>query len=138
MNKKTLIFLLLGGGALMVLCGCIAVIAISGAFGLTQPAADTGGDFMTALREGNFARAYGLCHPNLQAELGSAEGLAELIVSNRVEPVDWDFSSRDVSGDNAELSGSVTFSGDRQGALQLVMVKSGDSWSVAGFNFQEQ
>lgn len=138
MKNKT--WLIIGIVALVLCCGIIIVIALVGGllgFGLTQPAATTGEAFMTALKDGNYSKAYDLCTPDLQQELGGVQGLQAIIVDNNVQPTGWTFSSRETSGSMAELKGSVTFTGGRAGSVRVTLSQVGNNWLVAGFNLRE-
>ena len=117
----------------------VAVVAIGfvAIFSATQPAADMGDAFMNALKAGDYARAFDLCSPQLQAELKSAEEFEKWLKANQVQPVSWAFTSREIStsaaGATAQLKGSVALTGDRQASLELNLTKVGDEWLVLGF-----
>jgi hypothetical protein len=64
--------------------------------------------------------------------------LEALIVNNNVQPTQWSFSSRNVSGNMAELTGSVTLTGNRAGSVRVTLTQSGNNWLVAGFNLNEK
>lgn len=139
MNKKVLLII---GGVLAVLC-CIGIIiaaAVGGlaAFGITQQPASVGDSFMGALKDGDYNKAYGLCTEDLQGELGGAQDLRALIEDADVRPTKWSFTSRNVSGDEAELTGDVTFTNNREGTVELVLFKIDGNWRVAGFNLTEK
>jgi len=137
MNK----ILLLVVGVLLVLClACVGVIALAAVFGIgaTQPIAEAGDEFMTALKNEDYTRAYSLCTPALQQELKNPQGLANIIRNGRVLPTRWSYSSRNVSGDQGELEGTVTFVGNREGTLELVLAQVGGTWKIAGFHLREK
>ena len=136
MNRKTLFII---GGVILVVClGCAALIGIAFVGGMlgTQPAATVGDSFMTALKDGNYSQAYGLCAPDLQKELGNASGLQTLIKNAQVQPTQWSFSSRNITNDVGELDGSVTFANNREGTVRLVLGKAGSDWKITGFNLK--
>lgn len=139
MNRKTILII---AGVVVLLCIGLIVLAVAGGviggLALTQPAASTGDAFMTALKDGHYDQAYTLCSDNLQQEVGSIQRLEELIQSNNVQPTEWSFTSRNTSGDQAELSGSVTFTGKRSGTVRLVLEKVGNDWKVSGFHLKEE
>ncbi len=138
MNKK--VILIIVGVALVLCIGCVAVIAIAAGLGigLTQPAATAGDAFMTALKGGDYAKAYALCSPSLQRELKDAQGLEALIKRGTGQPTAWSFSSRNVTNDQGELSGSVTFTGNREGIVRLSLTQVGGEWKIIGFNLSEK
>lgn len=139
MNQKVLLLL---AAIALGFCLCVIVMA-AGVFlfasGLTQPAATVGEEFMTALKDGDYQKAFSLCSPALQRELGgNATGLERLIKNGRVEPTTWTFTSRDVEGDTAELNGSASFTGNRKGTVRVTLGQDGGKWRVIGFNLREQ
>jgi hypothetical protein len=140
MGRRT-IFIIVGVVAgLCVLCGLIGVVAVAGgAFAgitLTQAPADQGEKFMTLLKQGDYDGAFELCTPELQQKLGDGDGLGELITRGNSQPTKWTINSRNVSGDRADLSGNVTFTGDREGTLALVLFKNGEVWQVDAFQMK--
>jgi hypothetical protein len=137
-NTRKIIFIV-AGVALALCVGCVVIFGVIGfgAFNQTQPAATTGENFMTALKNGNYSSAYNMCGADLKNELGSVQGLENLITQGRVQPVSWNFSSRNTSGNQAQLDGSATFSGNRNGTVRIVLEKSGNDWQIIGFNLKE-
>ncbi len=138
MNKKLL--LIVGGLLAVCVVGFIAVDAAGGALAIggTQPAAKVGDSFMTALKSGDYAQAFGLCSPELQNKLQDAKGLQSMIEAGKAQPASWTFNSRNLSNGTAELAGDVTFAGGQTGNVSLVLGKSGSDWRVTGFNLKEK
>ncbi|MBI3914645.1 MAG: hypothetical protein HY327_10740 [Chloroflexi bacterium] len=138
MNKKVL--LIIGGVALGACLLCAGIIVVAGALGvgLTQPAATVGDAFMTALKNGDYDAAYNLCAPSLQQELKSARNLETLVKNGKVQPTEWTFASRDISGDSGQLDGTVKFTGNREGTVRVVLAQVGGAWKVTGFNLKEK
>lgn len=138
MNKK--ILLVLGAGLLVVCLVCVGVIGVAFVLGLgaTQSISDVGDAFMTALKNEDYSTAYNLCTPALQQELRNPQGLANLIRNANVRPMRWSYASRNVSNDQGQLEGSVTFVGNREGTLQLVLTQGGGTWKIAGFRLREK
>ena len=136
MNTKTILII---GAVVVMLCVCafaaIIGIAILGGVGLTQPSADVGEKFMTALKAGDYDSANGLCHPALQQKVGGAAGLKRLVESGKAQPSKWSFSSRNVNNDEATLEGTVTMAGG-EGTVKLDLVKVGNDWKIIAFNLQ--
>ncbi|HKZ54270.1 MAG TPA: hypothetical protein VJ123_02235 [Anaerolineales bacterium] len=89
-----------------------------------------GDEFMTALKNGDYAAAYALCGPDLQQEVGSAEGLQAAIP---VALSEWSFSSISQSNDSGTLQGTAQ-GPDGAYDLTLVLQKVGDVWKIAGYN----
>lgn len=138
MNKK--ILLVIAGGLLVLCLVCAGVLVVTFALGMgaTQPIANVGDEFMTALKNEDYNRAYSLCAPSLQQELRNPQGLANLIRNANVRPTQWSYSSRNVTNDQGQLDGSVTFVGNREGTLQLVLTRVGGTWKIAGFHLREK
>jgi hypothetical protein len=138
MNKK--ILLIIGGVALVfcLLCVIFFVVVFALGMGATQPAASAGEAFMTALKNGDHAGAYNLCSPALQRELGNAGSLGTRIKNGKVEPTAWTFSSRDINNDTGQLDGTVTFTGNREGTVRLVLTQVGGEWKISAFSLKEK
>ncbi|CAG0956950.1 hypothetical protein ANRL3_00617 [Anaerolineae bacterium] len=136
MKMKTILII---GGIGVLLCVCLFVviigIAVVGGLGMTQPTADVGEKFMTALKTGDYDTAYGLCHPALQQKLGGASGLKRLVESGKAQPSKWNFSSRNVNNDEGTLEGTVTMAGG-EGTVKLELVKVGSDWKIVSFNLK--
>ena len=94
------------------------------------------GDFMTALKSADYAKAYDMCGADLQKELGSAQGLKKFIEGGNFQPVSWNFSSTNVNNDRAEVSGdAVVGSNNRTVTAALVLSNASGDWKVIGINF---
>ena len=100
---------------------------------LAQPAADVGNAFMKALKNADYARAYELCDPDLQEELGSVADLGEWMVANGIEPVEWSFPERNLVGDMVQVLGISTFAGDQEAMVELLLIQVDGEWRVGGF-----
>ena len=142
MNRKVLLII---GAVLLALCllcgliiGAVTLFPIVLGFGATQPAADAGEAFMTALKSGSYPQAYGMCAPALQQELKSPQGLQQLVTNGKVQPASWSFSSRNVNGNSAQLDGTATFANGTQGTVRIVLAQNGSVWQVVGFNLKAQ
>lgn len=138
MNKKIVLIIAAVLLVLCLLCAGVGVLAVVLGMGATQPIVDVGDQFMNALKSEDYNRAYALCAPSLQQELRNAQGLANLIRNARVQPVQWSYSSRNINNDQGQLEGTVTFVGNREGTLQLVLTQVGGTWKIAGFRLREK
>lgn len=137
MERRTM-YLIGGLVGACILCSCIGLIAMMAtgglaALGLTGPSAEVGESFMAALRDRDYNTAYNLCDPALQAELGGVEGLQTLVEGGSATPSTWSFTSREVSGNTATLSGSMTFENGNSGQVDLTLANSGSSWLLTSF-----
>ena len=137
MNRRTIV---IGVGALIVLCLCFVVIGVAlagtsvlGVLGLTQPVTDTGDKFMQSLKVADYDSAYALMAPALQRKLGNVQDLRKMVESGRVQPTQWTFTTRKMNGNDGHLEGSVTMLSG-QGTVSLDLIKSGNDWQIVAFN----
>jgi hypothetical protein len=101
---------------------------------LARPAVEVADAFMTAVKEADYAEAYELCDPELQAEFGSAEGLGTWMEERGIKPLIWHFLSRAERDDEIDLAGTGTFPADQVLAVKMVLVQVEGEWRVAGFS----
>jgi len=124
---------------LMCLGGVLLLALQVGApLAATQGPVDAADVFLGAMRDGNYGAAYSLAHPGLQQQVRNAQGLEQVVKNGRVEPTAWSFTSRQVAGDQAELTGNVTFTGNRTGTVEVVLATDGQEWKVIGFHMKEE
>jgi hypothetical protein len=90
--------------------------------------------FMMALQEADYATAYDLCAPDLQAEFGSAEDLGAWIQDNGIEPLDWTFTSENPVDEMYQFLGTALFAGDLETDLEVTLIQVDGDWLVAGFH----
>jgi hypothetical protein len=90
--------------------------------------------FMLALQTADYAAAYDLCAPDLQAEFGSAEDLGVWMQEYGVEPLDWTFTSEDQVDDMYQFLGTALFAEDLEADLEVTLIWVDDEWLVAGFH----
>lgn len=125
-----------------VLLTLLALTGAAAGCGVVETAQEfnqTGNDFMTALKDGQYETGYGLLIAELQAKLGTAADLEKLIKDNNAQPNEWTFSSWNISTDEnqnniAKVEGSVTYQGGQTGVVTLELVKSGDDWKIFSFD----
>lgn len=99
----------------------------------------TAGDFMTALKGGDYAKAYDMCGADLQKELGSAQGLQNFIEKGNFQPSSWNFTSTNVNNDRADVSGNAVMGSDNRAmTVSLVLSNASGSWKVIGINFAKK
>ena len=91
---------------------------------------DAANAFMTALANEDYAAAFDLSGPQLQAEVGSAEGLAAAIPGGLSE---WTFTSINQENNTATMQGTGTRDGDTYN-VGLYLEKVGDTWKVEGYS----
>jgi hypothetical protein len=140
MSRRTIYIIVGVVVGVCVICGGIGLIAVAGGaiagIGLTQAPADQGEKFMTLLKQGDYDGAYDLCTPDLQKKLSNGAGLGKLITGGNSQPASWRINSRNVSGNRADLKGDVTFTNKRDGTLELVLFKLGNTWKVDAFQMK--
>lgn len=118
----------------LIVVGSLALFVAVLAFGvmtLTRPVVDAGDTFMTALKQGDFPRAYALAAPELQRELGSAQDLAKRAEPER--PASWGWSSRSIRNATGRVSGGYTRLDGVPRRAELVMRKVDGEWRVTAF-----
>jgi hypothetical protein len=108
----------------------IVIILIVNTF--TQPIVAAGEEFMTALKQGDYERAYTLCTPELQDALGSQAGMAELV--QNYQPTEWNWTSRSIRNGVGRLSGSFTYADGKTGSVHLVLRQIGSDWRLVSFS----
>lgn len=135
-KKKSKLGLILGlAGGAVLLCVAFFLVLFLVVLKATGPAADVGESFLVALRDRNYRAAYNLCTNDLQAEIGSADDLRNLLEDNDAVPVSWTITSRKIENDQAQLLGNGSFSGGREADIEIVLDKVENTWLVSGFHF---
>lgn len=122
-------FVLIGVLGVAVLAFAIVTLVTA----LTRPVVDVADAFMTALKDGDFARASGHTTPALQRETGGAGGFARGIGAYR--PATWSWSQRSIRNGVGRVSGSVTYQNGTNGSVRLTMSQIDDNWRVEGYSF---
>lgn len=140
MSRRTIIIIVVA--LLVVCCGCGGIgFAVAGTGGLailgaTQPAVDSADKFMTAIKDSNWQAATNLCTPDLQREIAQQGGMQRFIEGNRVKPVSWTFTSRNVENNRAEVSGKAVFTDNRPGTVEISLVNT-DGWKITSISLSE-
>ncbi len=121
-----IVLMVLGGLALF---GGGLFLILSWALG---PMVRSGDDFMGALRDRQFERAYALTTPALQREVGDAARMGGSI--GTYQPADWSWSQRSIRNGVGRLEGSVTYSGERSGRVRLQLREVDGQWRVEAYS----
>lgn len=121
-----IVLMVLGGLALF---GGGLFLILSWALG---PMVRSGDDFMGALRDRQFERAYALSTPALQREVGDAARMGASI--GTYQPADWSWSQRSIRNGVGRLEGSVTYSGERSGRVRLQLREVDGQWRVEAYS----
>ena len=95
------------------------------------PMVQSGDDFMGALRDRQFDRAYALSTPALQREVGDAARMGAAI--GIYQPAEWSWSTRSVRNGVGRLEGAVTYSGGRSGSVRLQLEQVDGQWRVVAY-----
>lgn len=122
----------------VVLLGCVGLaVGLGGVvMNATQPVVTAGDAFLTALKDGNYDRAYALSTPGLQQKVQNAQGLQRTLGVSRLPLKSWSFSSRSVNNAEGHVAGSGELEDGRTVAIDLQFEQTGDDWKVSGFNIQ--
>lgn len=137
MSRRTVLFIVAGVVILCVACvGLVAAIA-GGVFLLTRDMADTGSDFMKAVRAEDYEKAYELCAPSFRNELESAEGLRSFFVEYNFLPSGWTFTNTSIKDNTGVMSGTADLKNGARASFELNFAKIDGDWRVTGFHFQE-
>ncbi len=123
MTKKFMIVSVLVVFAAMALTGCQTLGSIG----------ETGDQFMTALKNQDYAASYALLTPDLQTELGGLDGWQSFAEPRNFD--EWKFTNNQFENDQGQLDGEATL-GNEIYYLQLVLQNIGDEWRVAGIDIQ--
>mgnify|MGYP000857343718 FL=1 len=123
-------------GILIGVVGCCAMIG--GYFQLfLKPIQNTGRDFLTSLQQQNYDIAYSLMSDDLQAELGSPEGLRNFMVSSDLSFTSYKTGTlKRIPGDpvQAVMLADLNLTVGSVQAIEIDMQVGADNfWQVIGF-----
>ena len=121
MNKKILTFSVAALVLSIILVGCQTLGNIG----------DTGNDFMSSLKNQDFAAGYALLTPELQSELQGVDGWQAFAEPRNFS--EWTFTNNQFENDSGQLDGEATL-GNEVYTISLVMQKVKDDWKVAGID----
>lgn len=100
-----------------------------------SPALSAAGDaFLTAAHAGDWATAFGLCAPSLQAIVHDGPGLEASMAG--AQPVTWVWTGDTPAGDHEDLTGQATFRNGSRGSARLAMSQVAGHWMVAGIHMR--
>lgn len=116
--------------------GAVFLPVVDALMPLAQAAADVAHAFMQALKDADYERAFELCESSLQEEFGSAADLDGWMRDNGIEPLEWTFFERNVTGDMVEVLGIGTLAGGQQATIEVLLAEVDGEWLIAGFQFQ--
>jgi hypothetical protein len=120
--------------AFLLLCGVGVALLIGGVFAATQPVVNAGDAYMSALRDGDYNKAFDLSTPALQQEVGSADNLKAAVGSK--QPTSWSFTSRSINNGQGSLSGTTTFTDGTNGTVDMGLSQVGNDWKVSGIRLK--
>jgi hypothetical protein len=120
--------------ALVVVCGIGGALLVGGVINATQPVYDAGQTYMTALRDGDYNKAYDLSAPSLQQEAGNAEGLQSVLGTKPL--ASWNFTSRSINNNQGSLEGTTTYTDGSTGTVTMALTQVGNAWKVAGISLK--
>ncbi|QDU36156.1 hypothetical protein Mal4_04390 [Maioricimonas rarisocia] len=112
-----------------VVIGALVTVPIAwGVLAMTADARHAGREFVNALRDEKYERAFDLCSSILQAELGDAEELARR-TNTAALPGWWLWTQSSVRGNEARLTSRVRTWWSRHG-LSVQLTYEEDAWRV--------
>jgi hypothetical protein len=123
MNKKIIAISVAALVLSIILAGCQTLGNIG----------DTGNNFMTSLKNKDYAGSFALLTPDLQAELGGVESWQAFAEPRNFS--EWTFTNNQFENDSGQLDGEATL-GNEVYTISLVMQKVKDEWKVAGIDIQ--
>lgn len=134
---------LIVAGVLAGICLCVCVIggaffAITGGglaalFGAVAAPATAGGQFLTAVKNGDFDAAYDLMDPGLQADFGSPDALAEQLAGDGVLVEDYSITNTQLDNNAATLAGVLVLEDGGRTDFELELNNRDGVWRVTEF-----
>ena len=100
----------------------------------TQPVVEAGEVYLTALRDGDYTRAYDMSASALQQEVGDAEGLQVLMAERQLAT--WSITSRSINNSQGNLSGTTTYTNGETGTVEMALTQVGNEWKVSGLSLR--
>ena len=123
--------LLIVGGAIAAFVALIVVFFVS-IWSLTSGPADAATSFLDQIARGDISGAYADAHPQLQQATDEAQFTRYMQVKGITNYQEVFWSSRNISGNRADLKGKVQ-TASQQFQAEMVLLKDGDRWRVAWF-----
>jgi len=114
----------------LVVIGVLVLITASLAACAGGDINDAAQAFMTALSIKDYAAAFDLSGPQLQAQIGSAEGLQAALPGTLS---DWKFDSISQENSTGTMEGTGTGPDGESYTVSLYFEKVGDAWKVEGY-----
>lgn len=94
-----------------------------------------GEEFLVALKEEDFEKAFSLCSSDFQELLGSVDYLAEMFKDVEIDT--WESEAQAIKTESGKegigLFGVLTLAGGIQLDFEIILLKEGDNYMVAGF-----
>ena len=137
MNKTILIVIGVIGLACVACIGFVVVVG-GAVFFATQGIADASDEYLEAIKHGDYATAFELSAPNVQQELGSAEGMQQFVNETGFFVESWNFNNRSVENNTGTLTGTVTLQNGVVVNTEMNFQKFDGDWRVTGLNFNDQ
>ncbi len=133
-RKPIVLFLILGVCGVCAL-GIIAILALLGprqdfsdTTVLTTKSSRLGHDFLSALKDEDYDRAYEMLAPHLQREMNTVEIFRSSLLQSGVNPKSWNWTS---SSDNTGIANAeVTMKDGTQASVTLVVRQLRDDGSL--------
>lgn len=125
---------------LALIAGCCLVMVLypllkgENIFDPPPTAEEIGDAFLTALQQRDYELAFTFCDDALQQELRDPFNFEVQIMKYEIQPMKWDIVSVSQSGEDAKLSGSMSFVLHTSGSFELLLKKYDKEWKVSGFH----
>jgi hypothetical protein len=117
---------------LIVLGGIGYVAFISGSNYLAEQGAKDAGDaYLQALKDGDFAAAYNLSAPTLQAQFGNPAGVQSNFAERAFFPEEWNIHDTSLEDDLGTLQASVSLTNGQRTGITLDLSKIEGDWRIS-------
>jgi uncharacterized membrane protein len=120
--------------ALVLICGIGGTLLFTTVMNATQPIVNAGDAYMTALRDGDYSKAYDMSATSLQQEAGDAEGLRAALGTRQL--ASWNFTSRNISNNQGSLEGTTAYTNGETGTVEMSLLQVGNDWKVVGLRLR--
>lgn len=90
--------------------------------------------FMGDMHVGAWHAAFSRLYPGLQAQCGSAEGLASVVQASGERPAAWTLREPSLRKRSGIITGQVETAEGRSGIVELSVEKSGDDWVIVAWS----
>lgn len=105
----------------------------------TQPVADASGEYLRAIRDGDYATAYDMLLPETQSQYETLQGYTAVMQEDFPAVETWRFNSRDINGIGTDSVATVMGSGrlndGRSLPITVQLRFDGERWRIGSMYF---